>query len=292
LSYAGTGTLTISWDPGSSGITKWRLLQVVAPADVNGACYRTTYSNGATLKGTGTSVDVPNHEVGYCYRYRIWAVDADPASEPAFVSGKLRVLTAWTGTNDLYRSGVFSTQATSTWCVAASTQMMLNIIEGQKDHSRDNQLRYIRYARLHDLYPPSVPAKGTDPLGWTVALNHFGESTSYHSVTSNWFKWAVRSSAKRLRQTGKPVGLVVAHSNHAWVMTGFSATADPATTTSFDVTSVYVMGPLYPDQQKYGYDMPPDKQLTVGKLRSFLTPYRDIRGTKNPWEGSFVTVQP
>ena len=97
------------------------------------------------------------------------------------------MLTTWTGTNDLYQSGAFSTQATGTWCVAASTQMMLNLIEDQKDHSRDNQQRYIQYARLHDLYAPSAPAKGTDPKGWSVALNHFGGSTSYHWVTSNWF---------------------------------------------------------------------------------------------------------
>jgi hypothetical protein len=288
LSYAGAGTLTISWDPGSSGITKWRLLQVIAPADANGACYRTTFSDGATIKGTGSSVDVSNHRAGYCYRYRIWAASADPASEPAFVSGKLRVLTPWTGTNDLYRNGVFSTQLTSTWCVAASTQMMLNIIEGQKDHSRDNQQRYIRYARLRDRTPPS--AKGTDPQGWVAALNHFGGSTSYQAVNSRWFTWAVRTAVKRLRQTGKPVGLVVAHSTHAWVMTGFEATADPATTTAFKVTSVYVMGSLYPTQQRNGYDMPPDKRVTVDRLRTFLTPYRD-RG-KNPWQGSFVTIQP
>jgi len=292
LSYAVAGTLTISWDPGSSGVAKWRLQQVVAPADVNGACFRTTFADGVTVKATGTSVDVPDHIAGFCYRYKIWAAGADPAGDPAFVSGKLRVVTLWTGTDDLYRSGVFSTQATSTWCVAASTQMMLNITEDQKDHSRDNQLRYIRYARLHDLYAPSVPAKGTDPLGWSVALNHFGGTTTYHSVASHWFIWAVRTAAKRLRETGKPVGIVVAHSSHAWVMTGFDATADPATTAAFDITGVYVMGPLYPTQQKGGYDQPPDTRLSVGRLRSFLTPYRDIRGPHNPWEGSFVTIQP
>jgi hypothetical protein len=292
VSYAGAGTVTISWDPGSSGVTKWRLVQVIAPADINGACYRTTFSHSATITVTGTSTDVPDLRAGYCYRYRMWPASADPATDPAFISGKLRVVTPWTGSDDLYRKGVFSTQATITWCVAASVQMMLNITQGQEDHSRDNQQRYIRYARLHDLYPPDVPAKGTDPLGWTVALNHFSGSTTYHSVTSNWFRWAVRTAAKRLRETNKPVGLVVAHSNHAWVMTGFDATADPATTTSFEITNVYVMGPLYPTQQKNGYDMPPDTRLSVGKLRNFLTPYRDIRGPKNPWEGSFVTIQP
>ncbi len=292
LSYAGSGTLTITWDPGSRGVTKWRLVQLVAHADVNGACYRTSFTEGVTVKASGTSANVTNHQAGFCYRYRIWPASADPASDPAFVSGKLRVVTPWTGTEDLYRSGVFSTQATMTWCVAASVQMMLNIIRDQKDHSRDNQQRYIRYGRLHDLYAPSVPAKGTDPQGWTAALNHFGGSSGYHSVTSNWFRWAVRSAAKRLRETGKPIGLVVAHSNHAWVMTGFDATADPATTTAFEITAIYIMGPLYPKQQKNGYDQPPDKRISVGTLRAFLTPYRDIRGPKNPWEGSFVTIQP
>ena len=54
---------------------------------------------------------------------------------------------SWSGRYDLYRSGVFSSQQTMTWCVAASVQMMLNIVRGQSDRCGD-----VRQpgARLHD----------------------------------------------------------------------------------------------------------------------------------------------
>lgn len=292
ISYATAGTVRITWDPGSSGVTKWRLQQVLARADVNGACLQITFTKGVTLHPTGRSVAVPNHRVGFCYRYKLWPANAASGSQPAFISGRLRVITSWTGTVDLYRKGVFSSQATIRWCVAASIQMMLNIIRDQQDHTYDNQLRYIQYARLHDGYPPGSAAKGTDAQGWVVALNHFGGSTSYHWVASQRFKWALRSAVRQLRRTGKPVGLVVAHSTHAWVMTGFDATADPATTSAFRVEHVYVMGPLYPRQPHNGYDPPPDKRLSVTQLRNFLNRYYDTRRPKNPWQGSFVTIQP
>ena len=80
--------------------------------------------------------------------------------------------------------------------------------------------------------------------GWSTTLVHYGAG-AYHDARVAHFKEAVRTAALRLRQTGKPVGLVVAHSSHAWVMTGFSATADPALDPQATITAVYVMGPLY-----------------------------------------------
>jgi hypothetical protein len=291
-SFATAGTVRIRWDPGATGVTRWRLRQFLGPADRDGSCTRATLAKGLTLRTAATGADIAGHAAGFCYRYRIWPARADPSAPPAFVSGMLRVLSRWTGGTDLYRKGVFSTQATMRWCVAASVQMMLNISLGRAQHSRAAQLRYIQYARRHDGYPPSVPAKGSDPEGWVAALNHFGDSSSYHWVTSPRFRWAVHSAARRLRLTGKPVGLIVDHSNHAWVMTGFDATADPAISAKFKVTGVYVMGPLYPIRQSGGYDMPPDTRLSLDRLRNFLTRYRDIRGPDNPWERSFVTIQP
>ena len=127
---------------------------------------------------------------------------------------------AWSGRYDLYRSGVFSSQKKITWCVAASIQMMLNIIDSRKDHSRDHQRSYIRYARKHDRFgDPAIT--GTDGQGWVASLNHFGGLTNYHVVAPRTYAKAIRSAVRRLRKTGQPVGLIIDHHNHAWVMTGF-----------------------------------------------------------------------
>ena len=95
----------------------------------------------------------------------------------------------------------------------------------------------------------------------------------------------------RLRLTGLPVALAVSHGNHGWILTGFRATADPATTSSFRVTSVRVTGPLYGLQSKNGYDMPPNTKLTIAELKRFFTPWR-YAPKRMVWDGRYVSIQP
>ena len=49
-----------------------------------------------------------------------------------------------------------------------------------------------------------------------------------------------------MRDTGRPVGLVMWKGRHAWVMSGFTSDADPRAGDDFDVTGVRVLDPLYP----------------------------------------------
>jgi len=199
-------------------------------------------------------------------------------------------LSAWTGGVNLYRSGVFTTQYTWRWCTAADVQLMRNIVLGREDHSRDNQERYYRYMRNHNRYD-IPPADGVDPAGWAAGLRRFVDSR-YHVVSSGTFKAALRSAVTNLRRTGRPVGLLVARGGHAWVLTGFTATADPAVTRQFTVTSVRVTGPLWGLQNRsYGYDMRPNTKLTRAQLRDFLTPWH-YAGIRMTWEGRYVTIQP
>ena len=66
-----------------------------------------------------------------------------------------------------------------------------------------------------------------------------------------------------MRLTNLPVAIAVAHGNHGWVLHGFTATADPAKTSDFRITSVRVSGPLWGlKNSSFGYDMPPNKKLT------------------------------
>jgi hypothetical protein len=88
------------------------------------------------------------------------------------------------------------------------------------------------------------------------------------------------------------VGLFVAHGDHAWLLTGFTATADPAVTSAFTVTSVRVVGPLYGLQSRtYGYDMPPDTRLTPAQLAGFVAPWHYAR-IRMIWEGHYISIQP
>jgi hypothetical protein len=114
----------------------------------------------------------------------------------------------------------------------------------------------------------------------------------YRLYQSASFDSALRSAVTNLRVTNLPVGITVSHGNHAWVLTGFTATADPAATSRFTVTSVRVVGPLWGLQSRtYGYDMRPDTKLTPTQLKSFFTPWH-YAGVRMAWEGKWVSVQP
>jgi hypothetical protein len=196
----------------------------------------------------------------------------------------------WTGGVDLYRSGVFTTQQTWLWCTAADIQIIRNIVRHENDHTRSSQQRYFDYMRVHDRY--SIPVSdGVDPAGWTAGLRHYVDGR-YRLYANGSFDSALRAAVTNLRKTNLPVGITVQHGNHAWILTGFTATADPATTSHFTVTSVRVVGPLWGLQStSYGYDMRPDRMLTVSQFRGFFTPWHYAR-IRMAWEGDWVSIQP
>lgn len=199
-------------------------------------------------------------------------------------------LPRWTGGLDLYRAGVFTTQKTWLWCTAADVQIMRNIVFGASDHTRASQQRYFDYMRAHDRYDIPV-SDGVDPAGWTAGLRHYVDSR-YRLTSSSSFSNALRSAVTNLRKTNLPVAITVSHGNHAWILTGFTATADPAVTTRYTVTSVRVTGPLWGLQSvSYGYDMKPDTKLTPAQLETFFTPWH-YAGVKMAWEGRWVSIQP
>jgi hypothetical protein len=197
---------------------------------------------------------------------------------------------AWDGGMDLYRSGVFTTQKTWRWCTAADVQIIRNIVHHTDNHSRDQQERFYRYMRNHNRY--NIPASdGVDPAGWAAGLRRFVDDR-YKRVASDSFGEALRSAVTSLRKTKLPVGITVSHGGHAWVLTGFTATADPAKTSDFKVTSVRVVGPLWGRQNSsFGYDMRPDRKLTRGELKGFFTRWH-YGPIHMAWEDKWVSVQP
>ncbi len=199
-------------------------------------------------------------------------------------------LPAWDGSVDLYRSGMFTTQKTWRWCTAADVQMMRNIVRNRRDHTYARQQRYWRYMRNHNRY--DIPARdGVDPAGWAAGLRRYVDGR-YRVVASDTFRHALRRAVKALRRTSMPVGLLVAHGNHAWILTGFAATADPAVTNDFRVQSVRVVGPLWGLQsRRYGYDMRPDKKLSRAQLRDFFKRWH-YAPVRMAWEGDFVSILP
>jgi hypothetical protein len=198
-------------------------------------------------------------------------------------------LPVWDGSVDLYRKGTFTTQRSWLWCTAAGVQIMRNIVEREADHSRAAQRRYFDWMRRRNRYDLPVSA-GVDPAGWTAGLRHFVDDR-YRLVASRSFDAALRSSVARLRATNLPVALTVANGGHGWILTGFSATADPLVDDDFRVTAVRVVGPLYGLQSRNGYDMRPGTSLSPKQLRRFFTPWR-YAPRRMIWDGRYVSIQP
>jgi hypothetical protein len=198
-------------------------------------------------------------------------------------------LPAWTGGLNLYREGTFTTQKSWLWCTAADVQIIHNIVEGANDHTISGQRRYFEWMRGQNKYALPLSA-GVDPQGWTAGLRHFVDDR-YRLVASRSFDSALVLAVTNLRRTNLPVAIAVAHGNHGWVLTGFTATADPLRTSSFRVTSVRVVGPLFGLQSKNGYDMRPNTKLTTAQFRGFFTAWH-YDPKPMIWDGLYVSIQP
>ena len=124
---------------------------------------------------------------------------------------------------NLYREGDFVAQYTFEWCVGASLQMALNMATDDSRTSRADQQLLWEMARDRSF----SPFGGANPRGWTASLNDLGIGP-YRLVSLPTFDEALNVAAEALRATRRPVGLVMWRGRHAWVMSGFEATADPA----------------------------------------------------------------
>lgn len=173
---------------------------------------------------------------------------------------------------NLFRKGDFVPQYTFEWCVGASLQMMRNLTDAKVTRSRATQQKYWEMAR--DL--SSSPFGGANPRGWTAVLNELGYGP-YKLVSIPKYKDALRVAASAMRDTGRPVGLVMWKGRHAWVMSGFTSDADPRGGDDFDVTGVRVLDPLYPHGSSlWGSSPKPNSLLTPAKLgKQFV--FRDPR---------------
>lgn len=172
----------------------------------------------------------------------------------------------------LHRGNDFVAQTNFVQCVGASMQMMLNMMEPGADRTAKTQLRLQVLARgLSGQRPDGRVRQGASVRGWSAGLNKLGAGP-YAIVGEETIQLALQRAAKAIRITGKPVGLLVWRGRHAWVMTGFRATADPATTDDFRVTAVSIMDPLYPYGSKtWGPSPRPGDLLTLKELgRQFV----------------------
>ena len=185
----------------------------------------------------------------------------------------------------------FVAQTNFVQCVGASMQMMLNMIGEKDDRTAARQLELQILARqLSGRRGDGTERQGASVRGWSAGLNQLGAGP-YRLVGLTTIEEALLTAAKAMRQTGKPVGLLMWRGRHAWVMSGFRATGDPLVTGS-RVTTVFVEDPLYPHGSSvWGPSPAPGEALSVAELGRQYVPRRQS-SRFGSLSGKYVLVLP
>ena len=199
-------------------------------------------------------------------------------------------------TRDVSSRADFVAQTNFVQCVGASMQMMLNMIEPGRDRTARTQRRLQNLARAWSgPRPGGGDRQGASVRGWAAGLNIEGGGP-YMLVGEDSLQSALRTAARAIAETGRPVGLLVWRGRHAWVMSGFTATADPRKTDDFNVTRAMIHDPLYPHGSSvWGPSPSPGEALTVKEVgRQFVRRRNNTRwiGQNSALGGKWVLVMP
>jgi len=190
---------------------------------------------------------------------------------------------------DLYRPGDFVSEVRTDWCVPAAIQMMALLGSASRSNLPSQAALNLRSRALSST---RLVGSGSEPQGWAGVLNGLRRGP-YQVVALQTFRAALAAAARAIRLTRRPVGLLVWHGAHAWVMSGFTATADPARTSAFRVTGVRISDPWYPRATgAYGPTHRPDSRIGLAELaRNFLRWHRPLASYAE-LDGRFVLVLP
>jgi hypothetical protein len=294
------GELTLRWrdtDGLGPGIAR-RTVRIEAAAATATGCGDFTVVGGLALAGGPSdqgTVSLGQPPSTGCLRVSLALTDGAGRTsmassppyrvQPAAVAKAEPPVPKWSGRYNLFRANAFVTQKTFKWCVAASVQMMVNLVRDRTDRSRKTQARMIAYAQRWDNGPYGEEG-GTDVTGWIAALRHYGAG-KYRAVGATTAARALRVAATAMAQTGRPAGILVMDGRHAWVLHGFESTTDPRQNARANIAAVRVSGPLYPVQQRGGYDPRPNTRFTAARLARYFTP--TIVGNQ---VGKYVVVIP
>jgi hypothetical protein len=192
---------------------------------------------------------------------------------------------------NLYRRGDFATQVTKIYCVPGAMQTMMNVMDrGATKASQTVQDRLYRLARR--LSTDRLRGQGAEPEGWARGLERLGYGR-FKVVAAAARDRAIKVAAKAIRRTNRPVGLLVWRGAHAWVMTGFKATADPALTDDYRVTHVRIVDVWYPRVSSiWGASVKPNTLVAVRKLPEDYLPWRRPLMRYPEKDRKFVLVMP
>ena len=189
---------------------------------------------------------------------------------------------------DLYEKGDFVGEEQDTWCLSAAMQTSMNIMDVGADTTLATQKHLFTLSRSLD----PAPDGAAEPEAWAEGLAQLGYGKFEVSIQPT-IRAAVQLAAKRIRATNRPAGFMVWRGAHSWVMSGFTATADPAVTDHFTVTAVRIEDVWYPRFSTiWGYSRPPDALVAIKDLAPDFLPWKRPKGSYPDKDGNYVIIVP
>ncbi len=207
------------------------------------------------------------------------ALAADPVATPA--PPRLSYLT------DLATPGSYVGQYNYVQCVGAAVQMMRNMVLDTADHSPYMQHLLWYRARHWSKYSGDG---GADPFGWAAVLT-FTSAGPYRVYAGRSVADTLHAIARAMALSARPVGVTVWRGSHAWVISGVTATNDPAKTDNLTVLKVSVTDPLWTLLRGRGGIHAPSTWLTVAQFSAAFLPYHDASRNR-AIEGRYVAILP
>lgn len=192
---------------------------------------------------------------------------------------------------DAYRPGVFVSEETKTSCASAAIQIVVNLVGPRSDTTTTFQRRITSLAA--DLTTPDDSSDGGwGPAGMAAAIAHLS-GVPYELRIAPSRAAALRVAATSIRESGRPVVLLVWHGAHAWVMTGFTATRDPRETASFTVRAARIVDPWFPRVSSiWGPSAPPDAAHDPADLMRNYLAWKRPEGPYPDRDGRFLLLVP
>ena len=191
---------------------------------------------------------------------------------------------------DLYGDGDFITQIDTTHSIAASMQVMTNIMREGWDRRNATQRTMLELAR--SLSPQPLDGAGAEPEGWAAGLDQLGYGPYVVDVQAT-LEDALKTAARQMRFTNRPVGLLVWRGAHTWVLSGFEADADPAFTDEFTVTGFHVQDVWHPKTSRsWGNRPAPDTLVSMEQLEIEFLPWKRPSKAYPDKDGKYVLILP
>ncbi|WP_306899120.1 hypothetical protein [Arthrobacter sp. B1I2] len=261
-------------------------IQEAATAPASTAAASEEASPATASAAAGTALAAPQAPIASATPTPTPTPTPAPTQAPAFAAAPV----PQPFTLNLYREGDFVPQYTFDWCVAASIQMAHNLIDDTgggtwADRAQQGELWEMARARSSDSF------NGANPFGWAQVLTESGMGP-YRVVSIGDYGEAVKTAARAITETGRPVGLVMWSGRHAWVMSGFESLGDPRQFADFSVTGIRVLDPLYPyGSGQWGPSPVPNSMLTPEELATQFV-VREPRRWSSSLPAGYLLVLP